>query len=193
MTGHRGQIALTAATAFALAGCGGGERQDAGEKAASYTVEVVDASFPAAQKLAKLAEMRIAVKNTGQRALPLVAVTVDSFNRRSEQAGLADPSRPIWVVDEGPRGGTTAYVNTWALNGLSPGQTKTFTWKVTALEPGRHQLKWTVAAGLTGKATARTASGDSPVSGSFAVTISDKPSTARVDPASGNVIRDGDS
>lgn len=192
MTGHRAQMALVAAAALAASGCGGGTRQDAGEQAASYTVDVVDASFPRRQKLAKPAEMLIAVKNTGRRTMPDVAITVDSFARRSQQAGLADPSRPIWVVDEGPRGGTTAYVDTWALAGLRPGQTTTFRWKVTAVQPGRHQLRWTVAAGLTGKAKARTASGDSPVSGTFAVTVSDRPSSARVDPATGEVVRYGE-
>ncbi len=191
MTGHRATIALTAAAALAVTGCGGGARQDADEEAASYTVDVVKASFPAAQRLAKPSEMRIAVKNTGARELPQVAVTVDSFARRSQQAGLADAERPIWIVDKGPDGGATAYVSTWALDGLRPGQTKTFRWKVTAIEAGRHKLTWTVAAGLDGKAKARTASGDSPVTGSFAVNVSGKPSSARVDPATGDVIRDG--
>lgn len=192
MTGHRAEIAFTTAVALALAGCGSGERQDVNEKAATYDVDVVRASFPAQQKLARATEMLIAVKNSGDRTVPDVAVTVDSFNRRSEQAGLADPSRPIWVVDQEPRGGTTAYVNTWALNALRPGQTKTFRWKVTAIEPGRHQLKWSVAAGLNGKAKVRSGSDDSPVSGTFPVTITDKPSTARVDPSTGAVIREGE-
>ena len=39
-----------------------------------------------------------------------------AFAEASEQPGLADPSRPVWVVDDGPTGGTTAYTNTgpWA-------------------------------------------------------------------------------
>jgi hypothetical protein len=192
MTGHRGHIALSAAAALLLAGCGGGTRQDANETAATYSVSVVDASFPKQQKLAKPSEMRIAVKNTGTRRIPTLAVTVDSFARRSQQAGLADAQRPVWIVDQAPRGGTTAYVNTWTLAGLRPGQTRTFRWTVTAVEPGRHQVKWSVGAGLDGKAKTRTGSGDGPATGAFAVDISARPSSARVDPVTGAVIRDGD-
>ena len=192
MTGHRGQIALSTVGALLLAGCGGGARQDANAPAATYSVAVVKASFPKQQKLARPIEMRIAVKNTGTRRIPTLAVTVDSFTRRSQQAGLADPERPVWIVDQAPRGGTTAYVNTWTLTGLRPGQTRTFRWTVTAVEPGRHQVKWSVGAGLDGKAKTRTGSGDGPATGAFAVDVSSKPSSARVDPNTGAVIRDGE-
>ena len=191
MTGHRGHIALLTAGALALTGCGGGKRQDADEAAGTYTVDVVRASFPTRQKIARPTQMRIAVKNTGTKAVPDVAVTVDSFTRRSQQPGQADPERPIWIVDEGPRGRSTADVGTWALNRLKPGQTKIFTWKVTAVDPGHHVVKWTVAAGLDGKAKARTASGEAPT-GSFDVDVSPAPSSARVDPETGAVIREGE-
>ena len=189
MTGHRAVTATLAAAALALPGCGGGERQDANEKAATFTVEVVRASFPREQRLAKQSEMQIAVKNAGSETLPNVAVTVDSFSRRSQQPGLADPERPVWIVDEAPPGGTTASTNTWALDGLAPGQTKRFRWKLTAVEPGSYKVKYTVAAGLDGKAKARTARGDSPVTGTFAVRIQSKPSRARVNPETGEVER----
>lgn len=193
MTVHRVVQTRAAASlvlgALAFAGCGSQERQDANEKAGTYTVDVTQASFPRAQRLAKQSEMRIAVKNTGNEALPDVAVTVDSFSRRSEQAGLADPERPVWIVDQGPAGGGTALVNTWALDGLAPGQTRTFTWKVTPVEAGRYDLKYTVAAGLDGKAKARDANGRSPVGGTFAVRVSRKPADARVNPETGEVER----
>ena len=189
MTGHRAVTTTLAATALALAGCGGNERQDANERAATYTVDVTQASFPASQRLARPSQMRIAVKNTGSERLPDVAVTVDSFSRRSEQPGLADPERPIWIVDEGPSGGTTAFTNTWALEGLAPGETKTFRWRVTPIEAGRYRVKYTVAAGLDGKAKARGDDGESPVTGTFPVRISREPSGARVNPVTGGVER----
>ena len=192
MKGRCAHIALGCAGLAALGGCGAKARQDADEPAARYEFSVVEATFPAKQRLAKPSELRIAVKNTGRRAAPNVAVTVSSFSRRSQQAGLADPSRPVWIVDAGPRGGTTAYVDTWAIAGLPPGRTQTFRWRVTAVVPGRHQLKWTVAAGLDGKAKARPASAKSPLSGTFVVTVSPRASSARVDPAMGAVIRDGE-
>lgn len=178
-----------AVAALGLAGCGGGERQDANEKAATYTVDVTTASFPTRQRLAKQSQMRIAIKNTGDARLPDVAVTVDSFSRRSEQAGLADSNRPIWIVDEEPSGGTTALANTWALEGLAPGETKTFRWKVTPIEAGRYRVKYTIAAGLDGKAKARDEAGESPVTGTFPVRVSQRPSQSRVNPETGAVER----
>ena len=189
MTGYRAVTTTLAATALALAGCGSEERQDVNEAAATYTVDVSKASFPASQRLARQAEMEIKVKNTGDRAIPDIAVTVDSFSRRSKQEGLADPERPVWIVDSGPRGGNTAFVNTWALEDLRPGQTKTFSWKVTPIEPGRYSLKYTVAAGLDGKAKARLDGGDRP-EGTFTVKVRKEPSQSRVDPETGEVIRD---
>ena len=175
--------------ALAAAGCGGGERQDADEPSGTFQVAIVRASFPAKQHLAKQVRFVIAVRNTGSRTVPDLAVTVDSFAARSEQAGLADPSRAVWIIDDGPRGGDTAYTNTWALGRLSPGQTRRFVWKVTAVQPGTHTVKWQVAAGLNGKAKA-TLAGNREPSGSITVDISDRPARSRVDPETGKVVRD---
>ena len=179
------------------AGCGGGgsQRQDADEPRGSWTVRVVDAEFPSTQRLAKQETMRITVRNDDERAVPNLAVTVEGFSRRSEQAGLADPTRPVWILDDGPRGGTTAYTNTWALGRVAPGATKSFEWRATPVvaspsgEPFR--LSWRVSAGLDGKAKAKLPSGGVP-QGTFAVNVSREPSQARVDPDSGEVVRGGD-
>lgn len=191
MRGSRGtrQIALAGigAAALALAGCGD-ERQDANEPAGTYTVEIVDAKFPAKQQLAQRSTLTLAVRNASPKPLPNVAVTVDSFARDREQPGLADPSRPVWILDAGPRGGDSAYVNTWQLGALAPGQTRTFSWRVTAVAPGVHTVKYKVAAGLDGRAKAQLASGRAP-EGSFTVRITDKPSQARVD-SNGDVVRE---
>lgn len=191
MTAYRLMMSSGAVAMLALSACGGGARQDADEQAGRYTVDVTQAAFPRRQRLAQQSLMRIAVKNAGDEALPDVAVTVDSFSRRSEQPGLADPERPIWIVDRGPRGGTTAYTNTWALDGLAPGETRTFRWMVTAVEAGSYRVKYTVAAGLDGKAKARTTDGESPVTGTFPVRISQVPRLSRVDPRTGAVERVG--
>ena len=173
-----------------LAGCGGeSARQDADEAKGTWKVEVVEAEFPASQRLAKQETMRIRVRNSDDRTLPNVAVTVEGFSARSEQAGLADASRPVWVVDDGPRGGTTAYTNTWALGRIPPGETKTFEWRATPVKAGEHKLSYRVAAGLDGKARAQLASGSRP-EGSFSVNVRRDPSQARVDPDSGDVVRD---
>ena len=143
-----------------LAGCGGPPSQDANEREGTFPVEIVEASFPSQQRLAQKSQMEIAVRNAGSETVPNVAVTVrpvvagppgpvpGAFDEAIKDPRVANPSRPIWVVDAGPRGGVTAYTNTWALGPLRPGQTKTFVWRVTAVKAGDHTLRYTVAAGL---------------------------------------------
>lgn len=176
--------------AVALAGCGGGERQDANEPSETFRVAVVRASFPTKQHLAQPERFVIAVRNTGRETVPNIAVTVNSFAERSEQAGLADPERAVWIVDSSPSGGQTAYIGTWALGRLAPGQTRRFVWRVTAVKAGTHTVKWQVAAGLNGKANATLAGNRAPA-GSVTVDVSEKPAQAHVDPETGKVVRDG--
>src|SRR3954447_20232473 len=99
--------------ALGVAGCGGGDRQDKNEPSGTFDVRVVRATFPRAQHIADQTRMRIAVRNTGNQTVPNVAVTVHGFTRQDTQPGLADPNRPVWIVDRGPTGGDTAYVGTW--------------------------------------------------------------------------------
>ena len=190
-TVFRCRFALFAAGigALAVAGCGGGTRQDADEPSGTFQVDIVRASFPTKQHLAKSERFVIAVRNSGHQAIPNVAVTVNSFAARSEQAGLADPNRAVWIVDSGPRGGDTAYVDTWALGRLAPGHTRRFVWRVTAVQAGTHTVKWQVAAGLNGKAKA-TLSGNRAPAGSVTVDVSSKPAQAHVDPKTGRVVRE---
>jgi hypothetical protein len=176
--------------ALVAAGCGGGEAQDVAEPSGTFQVAVVRASFPAKQHLAKSERFVIAVRNTGRRAVPDLAVTVDSFASRSQEPGMADPSRAVWIIDDGPRGGDTAYTNTWALGRLARGQTRRFVWRVTAVQAGTHTVKWQVAAGLNGKAKAVLAGNRAP-SGSMTVDVSERPAQSRVDPETGRVIREG--
>jgi hypothetical protein len=188
-----------AVTAAALAsGCGGGERQDAHEPSGMFKVDVVQATFAKQQRLSDGAIMRIVVRNADNKTIPNIAVSVTNdddkggpgFTTRSDDATLADPTRQLWIVDKGPRGGDTAYVSTWALGSLAAGQTKVFTWHVTPVVAGTHTLRWHVAAGLNGKAIARTADGHDPA-GLFRVTVSRKPPSATVDPDTGDVVTAG--
>jgi len=180
-------LAALAAASGAATGCGSGERQDSGEPAGTFRVDVLDARFPERQRLAQQTQMTIRVRNAGSRTVPNLAVTVDRFSRRSEETGLADASRAVWIVDREPAGGTTAYRNTWSLDGVPPGAVRTFTWRVTAMAPGRHELTYRVAAGLDGRAEAVTREGGPP-EGSFSVTVSARPARERVDPETGRVV-----
>src|SRR3954466_5845080 len=168
------------ACGLAVAGWGGGgPRQDANEESGDYKVQVVEAKFPDHQSLAKRSTMVITVKNVDSKTIPNVAVTVKSFDQTKNDPTLADPRRPQFIVNTGPAGGDTAYVGTSALGPLKPGETKTFTWDVTAVVAGKYALKYAVAAGLDGKAKAVLAGGGTP-RGQFTGTISNKAPDAKV-------------
>jgi hypothetical protein len=137
----------------------GGQRQDAHEPSGKFKVEV-RALFPAKQALAKRSQMVVAVRNMDNRPLPNPSVTINSFNRNSTQANLADSSRPVFVVNVGPFGGETANQSTSAFgHELLPGATARFVWNVTAVQPGPYKIHYQVSAGLYGKAQAVDASG----------------------------------
>ena len=183
-------------TTVLVAGCGSGPRQDADEPSGSYKLEVAAAKFPASQSIAQDSRMIVTVRNDDTKAAPNVAVTVETdpskagqgtvaFGQRVDDSRLSDNERPVWVVNEGPPGGDSAATNTWALGRLGPGETRTFTWKVTAVEPGSYTLRYRISPGLAGKA--KLAEGGR-TDGLFKVTIDDKPVPARVDD-DGNVVR----
>ena len=186
-----------------VAGCGGGERQDANEPEGTYKVEVTRADFPGSQKLAKSSKLEIVVKNVDSKTIPNIAVTVHGFDQRVNESDLADPRRPVFVVNgspqeigglpesraDAPRGGDTAYVDTWALGELKPGQVRTFEWSVTAVEAGPYHLSYEVSAGLDGKAKAVTTAGQR-VAGVFTGTITNKPPNARVADDGHTIIRE---
>jgi hypothetical protein len=170
-----------------LAGCGGGERQDADEPEGSYRVDVVQAKFPTGTKLAARSSLVIAVKNVDTKTIPNVAVTVNSFDQRLKDPNLADPRRPQFVVNRSPKGGDTAYVGTSALGPLKPGETKIFEWNVTAVKAGTYKLTYVVAAGLDGKAKAVLAAGGA-AKGIFTGEVSAKAPDARVDDGDGKTV-----
>jgi hypothetical protein len=193
----RGPIALLLVAGLAIAGCGGGARQDEDEPAGDYRLEVTRAEFPAQQALAKRTSFVVEVRNADSKTVPNIAVTIKTdppqqgeapvaFGVREDNPDLADPTRPIWIVDSGPEGGDTAYVNTWQLGALRPGATARFEWRVTPVKAGDFTVNYEVAPGLDGKA--KLASGSTKATGSFSVSIDDEPIQARVD-ENGDVVR----
>ncbi len=202
-------VALLGAVSLASAlasGCGGGTQQNASEPKGTFGVQVTHASFPSRQSLAREQRLVLSVRNTGSRAVPDVAIAVDSFYYTSSYPNLAARKRPVWVVDSGPGplpripvetqevdppgGGTTATYDVWALGPLAPGATRDFVWHVTPVKPGVHTVVYRVYAGLGGKARATLASGRArggTPGGSFRVTISSKPAPRHVNPETGKV------
>jgi hypothetical protein len=186
----RAATTATAAVALALvAGCGATTDEGGDEPRASYRVVVSEASFPPRQQLAEHVELRIAVRNVSRRTIPNVAATLatggseasDAFGARSDEPGLSSRSRPVWIVDEGPRGGDTAYTNTWTLGAIGPGRTRTFTWRVVPVRAGRYELRYRLFGSTTGRSGLRLANGALP-EGSFTVRVSGKPPRARITP-----------
>jgi hypothetical protein len=134
--------------------------------------------------------MTITIRNLDTKTIPNLAVTVDSFDYREKTGKVEDPRKPIFVIETEPRGGETAYRDTWALGALKPGQTKTFNWDVTAVEAREFNIRYRVAAGLDGKAKAVNAAGAQPA-GRFTGTVTDAAPDAKVADSGEDVITSG--
>lgn len=188
-----------------VSACGGGERQDANEAEADYPVEVTVAKFPTRQRLAETTDLELEVENIGDETIPDLAITLytgdekadGAFNTRIEQEGLADPNRPVWILendypkipspttegdelDEAPTAGAeTAATNTYTFGPLAKGESLRAVWRVTPVKGGNYIVHYEVAAGLDGNAKAVTKDG-SRVAGEFVADISTKPPGTRV-------------
>jgi hypothetical protein len=205
---------VLAIIASGASGCGDdAERQDADEPAADFPVEVTSAKFPTDQRLAQTSDLELEIENAGDEDVPDLAVTIftgdqpssGSFSVRSEQPGLADPNRPVWILENGfpklvtpqvkdletapPAGAEAAQTNTFSFGAVPPGESKDIVWRVTPVQAGTYTVHYELAAGLNGKAKAVTRDGG-PVEGEFVVTITDKPPQARVNSAGEVEIRE---
>jgi hypothetical protein len=211
---HARFAALLGLSALVVAGCGGGEQQDAKEPSGNFPVKVVSASFPQKQSLAKDSSMEIVVQNAGQKKIPTISVTVKcgrglggSFQTAiPEDTGTqADPQRPQFVVnkiptatqrvnpplDPAPLERSSAFVDTFPLGPLAPGRTATFRWDVSAVKAGPYRLCWRVNAGLYGKAKAVPSGAGEPISGEFSGVVSNKAPKAVVGEDGRTVIESG--
>jgi hypothetical protein len=211
-------LSLLSALSLALSACGSSaEPQNDNEPEGDFQVEVTQAKFPTAQRLAQTSDLILGVKNTGDDPLPELAITIKtdspgdsesdsvadgSFDIRVDDPSLANPSRPVWILENkyprelgtppptGLSGGFRAQTNTFGFGELPPGETREIVWRVTPVQAGTYTLHYQVAAGLDGNARAVTGDG-SDVKGEFVVTITDKPAQAGVDD-SGNVVIQGE-
>ena len=186
-----------------IAGCGSKPRQDENEEEADYPVDVVVAEFAPKQQLSETTDLTLTFENTGEETIPNLVVTIftgdekadGAFNIRSEQEGLADPNRPVWILENGyPKisepgtgsldeaqtaGAETAATNTYSFGELAPDDTVRAVFRVTPVVGGTYTVNYEVAAGLDGKAKAVTDTGE-PVEGEFVATISTRPPAAAV-------------
>jgi hypothetical protein len=192
--------------AVLIAGCGGSNpRQDENEEEADYPVEVTVAEFAPKQRLAETTDLELAFRNSGDETIPNLALTIytgdekadGAFNMRSNQEGLADPNRPVWILENGyPKiletgtttkdldsaptaGAETSSTNTYAFGELEAGDTIRTVFRVTPVVAGTFTVHYEVSAGLDGNARAVTDSGE-PIMGEFVATITDKPEATKV-------------
>ncbi len=186
------------AVAALLAACGESS-SDANQQAGTYRVKVSEAEFPTGQRLGQTSLLRLGVRNTGEKTLPALTVTIsiagregrDSalpFGIRDPQPGLAQPYRPVWVLAEHfpklagssqPGGASTSNPKTFSFGPLRPGETTRAVWKLSAVKAGRFTLVYRVDAGVSGTARAQTAGGVAP-GGSFVTQISTVPPDTEV-------------
>ncbi len=194
------------AVAVLLAACGGEESSDAGEPEGTYDVRVSAASFPTEQDLGQTSMLKLGFRNSGEKTVPVLAVTISIAGKQGENSslpfaiqdptpGLAQADRPVWVLaasyprlqgSSEPGGASTSNPKTFAFGPLKPGQTTKAVWKLSAVRAGKYTLGYSVAAGLSGKAKAETSGGVAP-GGSFVTEITtDLPDTEVTD--SGEVV-----
>jgi hypothetical protein len=174
-------VAALAAAAL-LGACGGSSSSSDDEPGGTFHVKVIEASFPAKQKLGQTSLLTLGIRNTGKRTVPGLSVTftvagkrgVDSsipFGVRDPQPELASPDRPVWVLaatyprlhgSSKPGGTSTSNQRTFNFGELKPGATTRAVWKLSAVRPGKYTVLYRIDAGLNGEAKATTTGGVAP-------------------------------
>ncbi len=174
--------------AVLLAACG--ESSSDKEAGGEFDVGVTAASFPTLQRLGQTSLLKLSIENDGRKTVPNVVVTftvagklgADSslpFGVFDQQAGLANPTRPVWVLSEHfPKlagsnkagGATTSDPKTFAFGPLKPGASTSAVWKLNAVRQGKYTLRYAVGAGLGTETKAKTKNGVAP-GGTFVATI----------------------
>ena len=101
-------LVLLLSSSLLLAACGSdAPRQDANEEEGEFEVAVAEAKFPPRQRLAQTVDLELTIENVGPEAVPNLVITLWTgdeksdapFNIRTEQRGLADPNRPVWILE----------------------------------------------------------------------------------------------
>ncbi|HEY1855182.1 MAG TPA: hypothetical protein VGG40_11390, partial [Solirubrobacterales bacterium] len=150
--------------------------------------------------------LKLSFKNEGEHEVPNLVVYFTlagkqgatawlPFAVHEQQTGLANPTRPVWVLAEhfpklagsSEKGGaTTSDPKTFAFGPLKAGQTTSAVWKLSAVRQGKYTLRYGVGAGLSGEAKAATGSGVA-TGGTFVAEItSQTPNTEVTD--SGEIV-----
>ncbi len=194
------------AVAALLGACGGSGSASDDEPTGTFHVKVIEASFPSRQALGQTSLLTLGIRNTGKRTVPGLTVSFTIAGKRGgesslpfgvgeRQPELAAPERPVWVLAQtyprlhgssDPGGASTSNRKTFDFGELKPGQTTKAVWKLSAVRAGRYTLLYSIDAGLSGKARAKTIGGVTP-GGSFQTEITEElPETEVTD--SGEIV-----
>lgn len=204
-----GLASLALAGSVTACGDSSSSSSGSGDAEGTYDVEVTRAEFPAQQRLGQTSLMTIGVKNTGERTIPALSVTISVAGEEGEtsslpfaihdpQPDLAQPDRPVWVLEEDfPRfvgssknaGTSSPNDKSFDFGALKAGDTAAGVWKLSAVRDGRFTVRYEVDADLSGAAKAESADGVKP-GGTFAVRITDVTPDLRVTD-SGEVVEAG--
>jgi hypothetical protein len=176
------------ALAVGLAACG--ESSSDKEPAGEFEVGVTAAAFPSLQRLGQTSLLRLSFENEGEKELPNLVVSFTlagkqgataslPFGIHEQQTGLANPTRPVWVLAEhfpklagstAKGGATTSDPKTFAFGPLKAGESRSAVWKLSAVRQGKYTLRYQVGAGLGTETKAKTAGGVAP-GGTFVTEI----------------------
>ncbi|HEX5712432.1 MAG TPA: hypothetical protein VFX85_03875 [Solirubrobacterales bacterium] len=187
------------AVAALLAACGGDESSDANEQQGTYEVKVTGASFPTEQQLGQTSLLKLGVRNSGEKTVPTLTVTISIAGKQGENSSLPfaidDPTegvsqgdRPVWVLaatyprfagSQDPGGASTSNNKTFAFGPLKPGKTANVVWKLSAVKAGDYTVLYRVGAGLGEGIKTKTTGGVAP-GGSFKTEISNLPPDTEV-------------
>jgi len=90
--------------AAGVASCGGGERQDANEPEGDFPVQIVNANFPSKQQLARNTNLTLTVANTGDKAIPDLAITIFTTSNTSTSESGSSGSTETTGTGTSPAG-----------------------------------------------------------------------------------------
>lgn len=188
---------------------GGGERQDANEPEGTYEVDAQasfpDEQKLARPSQMRIEVENVGTETIPNIAATVTGFDyqlADPNNPELPDPSVADPGRPRFVVDRSPiefidpptasderslvdqevdppYGRKTAYVGTYTLGELPPGETATFRWDVTAVNAGDYDIEWTIAGSTSGKSRAVDSNGETST-GSFKGTVDNAPVDAEI-------------
>jgi hypothetical protein len=199
-------LAAVAVAAVLLAACG--ESSSDKEAGGEYEVGVTAATFPSLQRLGQTSLLKLSFENEGEKEVPNLVVyfTIAGeqgataslpFAVHERQVGLANPTRPVWVLAEhfpklagasaSDKGGaTTSDPKTFRFGPLEPGQKLSAVWKLSAVRQGKYTLRYQVGAGLGSQTKAKTANGVAPGGTFMAEITAQTPDTEVTD--SGEIV-----